>query len=132
MNSFTPPVASLVFAALCAVSQIVLTALVIQRRSALGISFLDGGDPALLKRMRTHGNFTETVPLMLLLLLMLEMAGLPRGWVWALGAAALASRVLHAWGLLAASTMFGRVSGTLLTLFVLAAQALAALVLAWP
>jgi uncharacterized membrane protein YecN with MAPEG domain len=131
MNSLNPPFVSLVIAALCAVLQIALAALVIQRRAALGIGFLDGGDAALLKRMRTHGNFTETVPLMLLLLLMLELAGLPRGWLWGLGAALLSSRVLHAWGLLGASSLFGRVSGTLLTLFVLAAQALAALVLAW-
>jgi uncharacterized protein len=131
MNTFDPPVVSLVCAALCAVFQIVLAALVIQRRSALGIGFLDGGDDALLKRIRAHGNFTETVPLMLLLLLMLELAGLATGWLWALGVAAVLSRGLHAWGLLGASGMFGRVSGTLLTCFVLGAQALAALILAW-
>ncbi len=131
MNTFHPPIVSLVIAALCAVLQIVLSVLVIQRRAALGIGFLDGGDAVLLRRMRTHGNFTETVPLMLLLLLMLELAGLPRGWLWALGASALLSRGLHAWGLLGASSMVGRVSGTLLTCFVLGAQALAALVLAW-
>ena len=131
MNTLNPPVVSLVCAALLAMFQIVLAALVIRRRSALGIGFLDGGDAALLKRIRAHGNFTETVPLMLLLLLMLELAGLASGWLGALGVAAVLCRGLHAWGLLGASGRLGRVSGTLLTGFVLGAQALAALLLVW-
>jgi uncharacterized protein len=124
-----PPFVSLIAAACCAVSQIILATLVIRRRRMMGIGFLDGGDAVLLKRIRTHGNFTETVPLMLLQLLMLELAGLPRGWLWSLGTALLLSRSLHAWGLLGAARP-GRFAGTLLTLLVLGAQALAALALA--
>jgi uncharacterized protein len=131
MTTLNLPVVSLSIAALCAVLQIALAALVIQRRSAVGIAFLDGGDGTLLKRMRTHANFTETVPLALVLLLMLELAGLPRPWLWALGGALVLSRVLHALGLLVASGLAGRVAGTLMTLLVLGAQALAAVVLAW-
>lgn len=129
MNTLNPPYVSLMAAALCAVFQIVLALLVILRRRAMRVGFLDGGDTALLKRMRAHGNFTETVPSMLLLLLMLELAGLPRAWLWGLGAALVLSRSLHAWGLLGASGSFGRVAGTVLTLLVLGAQALAILAL---
>lgn len=131
MNTLNPPVVSLVVAAACAVLQIALAALVIQRRSAIGVAFLDGGDATLLKRIRTHGNFTETVPLALVLLLMLELAGLPHLWLWALGVALVLSRALHAWGLLRATGLAGRVAGTLLTLLVLGAQALAAVIFAW-
>jgi uncharacterized protein len=125
MNTLSLPHVSLVFAALCALLQVALAALVIQRRAAAGINFLDGGDATLLQRMRAHGNFTETAPMALLLLLMLEVAGLPAAWLWAFGAALVASRLLHAYGLLVGKGLFGRVAGTLLGLALLGAEAAA-------
>ncbi len=119
------PHITLLFAASCALLQVVLTALVIQRRSSADIDFLDGGDAVLLRRMRTHGNFTETVPLALLLLCLLELSGLPAVWLWAAGCSIVISRLLHAWCLLLGKGLFGRVSGTLLMLLVLSAQAAA-------
>ena len=129
MSNLHPPQVSLLIAALCALVQVALTALVIQRRASANINFMDGGDDTLLKRMRAHGNFTETAPMALLLLLMLEVAGLPSVWLWAFGGALVVSRLVHAWGLLLGKGLFGRIAGTLMMLFVMSAQAVACLVL---
>jgi hypothetical protein len=45
--------------------QIPLTVMVGYRRARTGIQFFDGGDQTLLRRMRAHGNYTETVPIVL-------------------------------------------------------------------
>jgi uncharacterized protein len=107
---------TLLFAGLCALLQCVLTVLVIQRRAASGIDLLDGGDAALLRRIRAHGNFSETAPMVLLLLLLLELRG-ATGWpVVALGGCLLAGRVLHAVSLLQGGPRWSRVAGMVLTL----------------
>jgi uncharacterized protein len=131
MHSIALPHVSLFVACLCALLQVGLTALVIRRRVTARIGFLDGGDPTLLRRMRAHGNFVETAPMALLLLLMLELAGLPRGALWAMGLALAFSRVVHAWGLLAHHHVAGRVAGTLLGILVLSAEAVACAWLWW-
>ncbi len=125
MHTVALPHVSLLLAAAFAVLQVLLSALVIQRRASAGITFMDGGDATLLKRMRTHGNFIEVAPMALVLLLILELAGLPTAWLWAIATALLLSRLLHAWGLLIGPGMFGRVAGTLICLFTLSCQALA-------
>ena len=48
---------------------------------------------------RVQGNFVENVPLALLLLWLLESAGLQTQALHAFGAALVALRVLHAWGM---------------------------------
>jgi uncharacterized protein len=57
------PEISFFFGALFALIQVPMTLAVGLRRRAVGVSFLDGGDDALLRKIRGHANFTETVPI---------------------------------------------------------------------
>jgi uncharacterized membrane protein YecN with MAPEG domain len=59
----------------------------------------DGGDPEMLRRIRGQGNFVETVPLALLLLVMMEVLGASDTWLHALCATLLVGRILHYIGL---------------------------------
>ena len=86
--------------------QIPLTIMVGYRRARTGIQFFDGGDPVLLRRMRAHGNYTETVPIVLLAMVASELTGAPAWLLWTGGLALLVGRVMHAaililkgWGL---------------------------------
>jgi uncharacterized protein len=113
-----------IYAALGALLLLILTASVIARRKASQVGIGDGGDRVLACRIRAHGNAAETLPLALLLLLLLELGGLPAAWLHALGATLLAGRALHAWGLSrSAGVSLGRFVGMLLTLLVIAAMA---------
>jgi uncharacterized protein len=117
-----PPYLTLLFAGLCALIQVALTAMVIVRRAKTGVDLLDGGDMTLLRRIRAHGNFSETAPMALLLLALLEMQGLSVTWLWALGIGLLLGRMLHASSLLTTNTAWNRRGGMVLTLTVLSVQ----------
>ncbi len=118
---------TLLFAGLCALLQCMLTALVIVRRVQTGISLMDGGDKALLHRIRAHGNFSENVPISLFLMALLELSGLGAAWILTLGSGLLTGRVLHAYGLIVndaqAKPFSIRLSGIVLTLMVLSTEA---------
>jgi uncharacterized protein len=113
------PHLTLLFAGLCALLQCALTALVIVRRVQARVNLMDGGDEPLQRRIRAHGNFTETVPMALILIALLEWRGLPSVWLWALGICLLLGRALHAFGLLARGASWARLAGMVLTLAVL-------------
>lgn len=85
-----------------------------RRRSKVGLGA--GGDSALERAIRVHGNFAEYTPLFLLLLLVAELGGAAPWLLHALGAVFLASRIGHAYGLSGASGISrGRFFGTLFT-----------------
>jgi uncharacterized protein len=44
-------------------------------RAKTGISIMDGGNTTLAERIRRHGNFIETVPMILLLMTLAELQG---------------------------------------------------------
>lgn len=115
--------ATLLFAGLCAMLQCLLTALVIARRARTGVDFMDGGDLPLLRRIRAHGNFVETVPMALLLMALLELSGLATVWLWALGGCLLLGRLLHASSLLTDNQSWSRRGGMALTLCALSTEA---------
>ena len=121
---------TLFFAACCALMQCLLTALVIRRRVQAGVYFLDGGDDPLLRRIRAHGNFAETAPLALLLMALLELSGLGRGWLIFFGVALLCGRILHATSLLTNHATWSRSFGMALTLGVISIEAVCGLWLA--
>lgn len=114
---------TLLFAGLCALMQCWLTALVIARRVQSGINLMDGGDAVLVRRIRAHANFAETVPMALLLMLLLELGGLAATWLWLLGLALVAGRLLHVCGLLMEGMAWSRLGGMVLTLGVLSIEA---------
>lgn len=118
---------TLTTAALCAGLQLVLTALVIARRAQSGISLLDGGDTALTRRMRAHGNLTETAPLALLLIALLELAAAPRSLLLGLAGLLVLGRLLHASGLIAKGDSWARWLGMVATLFSLSGLGAASL-----
>ena len=89
------PEISLFFGALLAVVQIPMTLAVGFRRRSLGISFLDGGDKVLLKRMRAHANFTETVPVAIIAMAGAEVFGLSEHYLWVGGCLILFGRLAH-------------------------------------
>lgn len=83
-----------------------------QVRIAKKIDLGDAGDDLMQRRVRAHGNFSETVPLLLLGLIALAMLSAP---IWALhlvGAGLVIGRVLHAMGM-AQTFGQGRLVGTL-------------------
>ena len=122
------PRITLLFACLHVLLMLVLLARVSQVRHGQRIGIGDGGNPVLARRIRVHGNFVENVPIALVLLALLELAGLPEPWLVGFGTMLLAGRVLHAVGLSgSAGVSFGRFWGTALTWLALLAMALAGL-----
>ena len=59
------------------------------------INLGDGGDPELLRRIRGQGNFIETVPLALILLVVMEASGASATWLHALGGLLVFGRICH-------------------------------------
>ncbi|MEM6307960.1 MAG: MAPEG family protein, partial [Pseudomonadota bacterium] len=86
------------YAVLLTVIYMVLTVRVITYRRDNRVSYGDGGDTALLKRVRGHANFTETVPLALILLYLLETLTDIALIVHGLGICLVVGRALHATG----------------------------------
>jgi hypothetical protein len=125
------PTVSLLFASLHALLLMALAVPIVLHRRRARIGLGDGGDAVLARRMRVQANFIEYVPLALVLLALLELAGLGKTWVWVFGSALLLGRVLHAIGLSgSAGTSKGRFYGTLLTWVDLVAMAAAGILLA--
>jgi hypothetical protein len=117
---------TLLFASLHALLMLALAARVVLHRRSAKIGIGDGGDKALARKIRAHANFIEYVPVALILLALLELAGLAALWLWIFGGGLLVARVLHAIGLTrSAGTSFERFNGTLFTWIVLAAMAIA-------
>jgi len=83
------------FAALFAIFHVIFTLRVGGYRFKSGISLGDGGDKELLNRIRAHGNFTEQVPIGLLILLLNELNRLSETALVAMGSVFLAARLLH-------------------------------------
>jgi uncharacterized membrane protein YecN with MAPEG domain len=122
------PHLALMFAGLHALLLLALSARVSRMRQRLDTGIGHGDDHALARAIRVQANFIEYVPMALLLLALLEMAGAPSAWVLAGGAALFVGRLLHAWGLSRhAGVSVGRFVGTGLTWGVLLIAALAAL-----
>jgi uncharacterized protein len=97
---------SALFIGIFVVLQIPLTVMVGYRRARTGIQFFDGGDQTLLRRMRAHGNYIETVPIVLIAMTASELTGAPEWLLWAGGVSLFVGRLMHAsilvlkgWGL---------------------------------
>jgi len=87
------------YAGLLALIVIVLGALIGPLRLRTGISILHGDNMVLATAIRRHGNFTESVPLALILLGFLELNGASPGLLHGLGIALVVSRIAHPLGL---------------------------------
>ena len=117
------------YAALLALLYVGLVVYVILGRYKYRVGLGDGGNPALIRRIRIHGNFAETVPFALLLLFMVDYAQTSPMVVHFLGMLLVIGRVLHAWGLCCSeTTSFGRAAGMILTILVIV---VCAVILIW-
>ncbi len=120
------------YAGLLGILYLVLAGFVVGHRRRARVGLGTGGDTALERAVRVHGNFAEYVPLFLLLLLVAELNGAA---AWLLHAAALVfvvARLGHALGLSRSSGVSaGRFWGTATTWTVLLVLALVNLRLAF-
>ena len=117
------PATTSIFAAVLALIYAGLTVWVMLSRTSHNTLQGDGGDENLGKRIRTHGNFGEYVPLTLVVIGLLEGGGGGHGLVLTLLWLLLIGRLLHPFGLFArpnSARMFAcRGGGMLLTLIAL-------------
>ena len=88
-----------IYAALLALMQVLLTLRGVAIRRKDHVSIGDGGDETLARRMRVHGNFIETVPIALILILIAELGGAPLWTIHILGVLLTGGRIIHAIGL---------------------------------
>ncbi|GJL86193.1 MAG: glutathione S-transferase [Micavibrio sp.] len=95
------------YAAVFALMQVWLTLQVALRRKQHSITYGHGDNDDLARHIHVSGNFAETVPMALFLMLVLEGGGLGYWVIHALGVAMLISRILHAVGVLRGSGTFG-------------------------
>ena len=92
-----PIPATLITAGLLGLVFLALTIRVVGRRVSGKIMIGDGGDSQMLERIRAHANFTEHVPLTLILMAGIEItAGHHAPWLWLSGGLLVLARIAHA------------------------------------
>ncbi len=87
------------YAGILALIAITLGGVIGPIRLRTGISILHGENMVLATAVRRHGNFTESVPLALILLAALELNGCSAGLLHGLGIALVVARIAHPIGL---------------------------------
>jgi uncharacterized protein len=121
-----------VYAAVLALIVVALGINVTVHRIRLKVSLGDGGNPAMLRMIRLHGNAAEYIPLALVLMLIYETGGGSHILLHAAGIALIAGRILQTAGMWSSPVAgFGRISGqslTWLTIIVLAVAVLLRLI----
>ncbi len=104
------------YAGLLSLIYIALTIRIIQLRWKHKVGIGHGESTELHRAIRVHGNFSEYVPLALVLMLLLELQNTAEGTLHLLGAMLLIGRVFHAMGLgKRAGTSLGRTIGGICT-----------------
>jgi uncharacterized protein len=87
-----------IYAGIFAFIYIDLSLRVIRQRRVARVALGTGGNAALERAQRVHGNFSEYVPFVLILLVLVEMQGWPGWLVHLLCVALLIGRLVHAVG----------------------------------
>jgi uncharacterized membrane protein YecN with MAPEG domain len=90
---------TMTLAGACALLTIWLAARVSRVRRQFKVSVGDGGNEALLRRIRAHGNYIETMPLTVILVGLIELAGGDGRILWAAAILYILARILHAFGM---------------------------------
>jgi hypothetical protein len=117
------------YAAILMLMFVLLSIRVVQMRASAKIGIGTGNDPAMERRIRVHGNFSEYVPLALLLLTFMEMLHLSRYLIHVLCIVLIVARIVHAVGVTPVNENFPmRVGSVLATFAVLVIAALALLI----
>jgi uncharacterized protein len=100
---------------------------IVSARTELKTSIGDAGNPALLLKMRRHGNFIEWVPFVLVFMVLAEAQGAGPYWLHAAGALLLLGRLVHPFGLKIDSTHPLRIVGNSTNILAVAILAIALL-----
>jgi hypothetical protein len=112
----TMPVITALYAGILGFVGLILASRVVQHRQRHRIALGDKGNEDMQRAMRVFGNFTEYVPMILLLIGFGEMLGAHKWLTHGLGASLVAGRLFHAWGLSkSGGTSLGRLLGVVLT-----------------
>jgi len=120
------------YAGLLALWFVALSVRVVDQRRRNKVSLGDGGKTMLQRAIRGHANFSEYVPLALVLLGVLELSRFPDYVLHALGATLLVGRLLHGYALsFTGHFRFGRMAGAALTFLVLVVAGALCLYQAW-
>jgi uncharacterized membrane protein YecN with MAPEG domain len=77
------------------------------------VSFGDGGNPALLRAIRTHGNTTEHAPVFLLLALVVELTSGTTNFLFGVAVLFVAARLLYTAGVLGRGLHLLRMAGAM-------------------
>ncbi len=113
------------YASVLALLFVFLSIRVIGARRVSRVGVGDGGDRALMRRIRVHGNFAEYVPFAVVLMTLAELQRAPGWTIHLLGVLLLAGRLVHAYGVSREPEEFRfRVTGMAMTFTVLICGAL--------
>lgn len=98
-----------------------------QVRGEHKVSIGDGGNEAVIARMRAHANFVEYTPFVLLLIALIEFASGTSWWLWLVASVYLLGRVAHGLGMGSSSPLKLRMVGTIITMLTLLGLGLVAI-----
>jgi uncharacterized membrane protein YecN with MAPEG domain len=116
------------YTALLALILIFLSIKIIQNRRSSKISLGENGDDFLRRKIRAQGNFIEYTPIFLIMLLLVEMAGLNKYFIHFFGIIFMVGRLTHAYGIMIAEVraknFLFRQAGMFCTFFCLSSLAL--------
>jgi uncharacterized protein len=99
-----------------------------QVRTKQGVSIGDGGNEIMIRRMRAHANFTESAPIVLILIGALEATGGTSNWLWYVGIVFIFGRLAHALGMDGGTFAKGRLIGAVISMVTLIGLAVMALI----
>ena len=105
---------TLTLAAACALINLWLAMRLVPRRLN-GIPLGDGGDAGMMAGMRSHANFAEYAPIVLVLSGLIELARGPSVWLWGLAGAFVLARLMHPIGMGIAGRNVWRAGGAVAT-----------------
>ncbi len=121
------PEITIVFIAIFALFQIPITMMAGMARIKNEVHFYDEGNIDLRRRVRAHGNFTETVPITLLAMMGAEILDAPPMLIWAGGATLLVGRLWHYYVIRTVGWSNGRAASMMLTFIAMGGFSLAIL-----
>lgn len=86
---------TLIYAGIIAALMAVLSTMAAMKRGTTGIALGDGGNRDLALSLRRFGNLSEYAAMAIVMLLLMELAGVAPIWLHAYGIALVAVRILH-------------------------------------
>lgn len=109
-----------IYAGLLALVYLTLTIRTVLARRKYSISLGHKAEPQLMRNVRAHGNFSEYVPILLILIALLELRDFSPLLIHIFGAVLVVSRISHAYGISNVKENFAfRIAGMVPTMLLL-------------